>query len=382
MRKLQLATAAMLLLLFVQCTKKDSYTIKGEFDTEKFPSQVYIYDIDLNAIDSAKVENGTFTLTGHIKQPEKVIIGNVNSKEPLGITVFLENVPFSIKVTSDSYEVEGGKIQKLIYGFYDTEKYKELMTEYEAILEKSFNDSTNTMAEESGKLIKSLEEKLFNIEFKSFRNILEGNYPTNTKLLALSTTQDWKGYPVEKQMKMLDEYEKELGKNKLIDHHRKYLTADTGNPAEENTAMKEPEIGENFTDVIATDTEGNQVKLSEVIAKNKYVILEFWASWCSPCRAEIPNLKKAYDKFKSKGLEIYSISLDEKAEKWLEASKEENTPWLNLHAQEAFKSEAAIAYGVNAIPSSFLISKEGKIVAKGGELRGGFLNKTLNNYLK
>lgn len=381
MKRLHIVVASILMLVFAQCSKKETYTINGKFDTDKFPSQIYIYDVDLNAIDSTNVENGTFSLTGHVEEPEKVIVGNVNSKIPLGITIFLENVPFSIEITDASYEVKGGEIQKLIYGFYDTDQYKDLMKKYEAILEESFNDSTNIMAEKSQKVIKSLEEKLFNIEFESFRNILEGDYPTNTKLLALSSTQDWRGYPVEKQLKMLDEYEKELGKNKLIDYHRKYLTADTSAPVEEEMRV-EPKTGENFTDIIAFDSEGQEVKLSDIIAKNKYVILEFWASWCSPCRAEIPNLKEAYNKFKSKGLEIYSVSLDDKAEKWLEASQEENAPWLNLYAPEAFKSKAAIDYGVNAIPSSFLISKEGKIVAKGGELRGGFLTKTLNNYLK
>ena len=139
--------------------------------------------------------------------------------------------------------------------------------------------------------------------------------------------------------------------------------------------------GKMFKDVHAIDVNGKTVKLSDVIAKNKFTILEFWASWCGPCRGEIPNLKKAYAKYKDKGLEIYAVSLDNKKPKWLQALKEENCPWLNLNDPAAFEGEAAKGYGLSGVPASYLIGQDGIIRVSNENLRGPELEKTLQQYM-
>ena len=97
--------------------------------------------------------------------------------------------------------------------------------------------------------------------------------------------------------------------------------------------------------------------------KGKYVILDFWASWCGPCRASIPGVKELYAKYKDKGLEVVGVSCDRKPEDWKKASEEEQFPWINLiDTQDA--NRVATKYAVHYIPTMYLIDKEGKMIGK------------------
>lgn len=122
------------------------------------------------------------------------------------------------------------------------------------------------------------------------------------------------------------------------------------------------------------DPSGKSIKLSSL--KGKYVLIDFWASWCSPCRAESPNLVKAYAKYHSKGFEIYQLSLDKQKDKWVEAIKEDQLDWP-YHVSDLlyWKSAGARLYQVNSIPANFLINPEGVIIAR--DLRGEALEEEL-----
>ncbi|WP_431294420.1 peroxiredoxin family protein [Pedobacter sp. P26] len=114
--------------------------------------------------------------------------------------------------------------------------------------------------------------------------------------------------------------------------------------------------------------------------RGKYVLLDFWASWCKPCREENPNVLKAYQKFSSHNFTVLAYSLDDSRERWEKAIVTDGLPWTQLSDLASWKSEASKLFGVTAIPSNFLIDPNGKIVAR--NLRGQELDKTLEKFIK
>lgn len=136
--------------------------------------------------------------------------------------------------------------------------------------------------------------------------------------------------------------------------------------------------GQEAPEINLPSTEGNNIALSSL--RGKIVLIDFWASWCAPCRREMPNVVKAYAKFKSKGFEIFGVSLDQDKDRWVEAIKKDGITWPQVSDLKYWDSEPVKTYQVQGIPYTVLIDKEGKIIAKG--LRGAELEKKLEEVLK
>ena len=112
------------------------------------------------------------------------------------------------------------------------------------------------------------------------------------------------------------------------------------------------------------DNNGKPVSVMSIITENQYTLVDFWASWCGPCRAEMPNVVAAYQKYHDKGFEVVGVSLDEDKKSWIAAIEKLQMPWPQLSDLKGWQCEGAVLYKVQAIPSNLLVDQSGKIVAK------------------
>lgn len=138
-------------------------------------------------------------------------------------------------------------------------------------------------------------------------------------------------------------------------------------------------IGKSFIEITQPSVDGTEISLSEVVAANKYVLLDFWASWCGPCMGEVPYLVKDYAEYHKKGFEIFGVSLDRTKEPWVKAIEEKQMSWIHVSDLKYWSSAPAADYGVNSIPANYLIDNNGIIVAR--NLRGEALGAKLAELL-
>jgi len=280
---------------------------------------------DFKIVDSAKVENGKFFFKGKVSQP--LLYGFALSRGTRPIMVFVENKSFTV-------EIEKGKpVQVATSGSYANTLFVNNQTlvegdKYDIAALVNANKSSNVAA-------------YFLLRNFSWRLSLE-----QLKTLRAKFTQQGSPYLTD-----LD---------KLIQR------------------LKTVQVGQTAPNFTMPDVNGKNVSLSDF--KGKYVLVDFWASWCPDCRAENPNVVAAYNQFKSKNFTILGVSLDRNKESWISCIHKQELDWTQVSTLGSWKTETAVRYSVRSIPTNVLIDPEGKIIAR--DLMGDNLQKTLEQIMK
>ena len=358
-------------LFFVnEVVAQNSFVVNGNIEGLKNDSVIFFikkFNKTNNTVKAdtiiTKAKNGTFQLEGAMPSPTMVytVIGGLRSRK--NFSFYLEKGQIEIKGSVDSLE------QTSITGSPNNEDY----TAHRDVENKIYNSVKLLQQEIKDKAAndKELERKLTTEIYKLRDSVKRVRYAfikshphSFASSIYLYVLQD--NIPVDQLESLYTAFSDEIK-----DSEYGYIIR------EKIVARKRTAIGNIAPDFASTDTSGRMVGLKEY--KGKYVLLDFWASWCVPCRQENPYLIEAYKKFKDKGFTIVSISLDDNAQKWKMAIVQDKLVWTHLSDLNAFNNKVAKLYGVQPIPDNFLISPDGKIIERG--LRGEDLEKKLKQIL-
>lgn len=325
------------------------------------------------ATDTAVVFNGAFVFKGEIKGTEMraLTIDGVRGQT----SVFLEPGIIHVELYKDSIhksKVEG-TYNNAVFNDYKNQ-YQEKIEAIDAVRSQFLNSNKDTEG------LKALQKKgdSLRAQLKNFGyEFIKTNNDSDFSLFVLEGLTNQKGFDVELASNAFKNIEVSI---KTKNESNQLISDRIRQKIESNPNRPKIKIGMQAPDFTAPDPQGKQITLSEI--KGKVTIVDFWASWCKPCRIENPNLVKLYDKYHSKGLEIISVSLERGNQKafWIEAIKKDQLNWYNVSNLKFWQDPIAQAYSVNSIPATFILDENGTVVAE--RLRGAELEATIKNLLE
>ena len=336
----------------------------------------YIGDQQPYILDSCKIITGQFSFKTTVPN-EYNLLGLGSSTQNLMLLIGKKNDTISIEANQNElpskYLVSGSEYSSIVQSY--NEAKVELINQYQSIQKESMSsNNSNKHQKELEKITSS-----FNILKNNF---IEENKGTPVLVMAL---QDIRDYVNEMpQLKIIEEAINQYFPNTVFKQNIEQILSQIAMQQSQIEQQKQElsnagiSIGKPAPDLDFPDINGNNISLSSL--KGKIILLDFWASWCGPCRKENPFVVNLYNKYKTKGFEIYSLSLDNNKDKWINAIQQDGLIWKNhVSDLKGWQSAGAAKYMVRSIPQTFLIDKNGIIIDIG--LRGEALETRLNELL-
>lgn len=354
MKKIILFLAA-IAIFATSCVEKDAFTIKGKLPNGTYDGQqVYLKTLDENwkdlvAVDTVDVVDGEFVFKGLAKDGAKIhFISLDDAPDNMNRPVLVIVEPGQIEVSLDSIStVKGTPLNNACQAF--NTKSEAIQNEMMSISSKLRDDSTNTG--NKAELEKQYEDK-YNVWTKETFDFVKENIQNQLGVYFLS--RNFYRFSAEQLNELIPSIKPEYKSIARIQKVEKVAKA-----------LDATSVGKTFTDIKGKTPEGKDIALADFAGKGKYVLVDFWASWCPPCRAEMPKLVELYKQYSAKGVEIVGISLDKTNEDWVKGIKNLNITWPQISDLKFWDSEGAAIYGVSSIPHLMLLDKDGKILARG-----------------
>ena len=337
------------------------YTINGI--SKENGKTVYFRDRYTNQfVDSAVVANGKFSMTGNAEKDAYMGIGVKDAN--WFVMMFNDGTPVTVNLNDSTLKGSPQNERLTRYDIDINAPYGEYIQKIQKMSaeerEKKQTEITGglmivmmKMMEGVEKIFKEERESLIPVAFISDYQQLFGQEKFDS---VIATKPAYANHPIAKRV--IEQAAREKAQE----------------------AKKNAFIGQQFTDLEEADVDGKMHKLSEYVGKGKWVLVDFWASWCGPCLQEMPNVVAAYEKYHAKGFDVVGLSFDNKKEPWVKAIADQKMPWVHLSDLKGWRTVASEVYDVNSIPDNLLIDPQGKIVARG--LRGEGLQAKLKEILE
>ena len=368
MKKLMLGLIPILIL--ASCSKSNKFDLEVTLTGQPTGNMVYLQKLDGREfvnVDSTEIKDNAFKFTGTLETPELYFI-RVGQSEP--IMLFLENSKIEVNASLDSMDkakIVGSETNDL-YAKFNTD-LRPIQAKMENLYQKAdslkmANALTPAVEEELDK-----EYNAIDAEQTEFIKKFIAENPKSVASAFIASRFLAPSLELPELEKIAAIFDASIAKSQYVVKLQ-----------EKVATMRKTAIGQPYVDFALADTSGKQISLASLVDGKTVVMIDFWASWCGPCRHENPNVVAIYKDLKDKGFQIIGVSLDKSKEAWVKGIKEDGITYPQVSDLLYWDSAVAKLYAVSGIPHTVLIGKDGKIAAK--NLRGDELRAKVEELLK